>query len=280
MKDSKMDSGNLDEIMVGSRFKFGENWNKYINRIDNENISKAIDSLKIFLGRESLEGCKFLDIGCGSGIFSLAAIRLGATVVSFDYDPASVACTKHIKSLYQIADERWLIFEGSILDTEKILELGKFDIVYSWGVLHHTGNMDVALKNAAIPVKSNGILYIAIYNDQGRMSRFWKSIKKKYISSNIVIRSTLNLIFLIGLWGPSCLRDLMILKPFETWKAYSKNRGMSPMIDLVDWIGGYPFEVASPGKILEQFHELNFNLIKLKTCGGGHGCNEYAFQKK
>ncbi len=280
MKNTQIHNGNLEEIAIGSRFKFGENWSKYIESIDEDKINKAIESLKSFIGKESLEGCKFLDIGCGSGIFSFAAIRLGATVVSFDYDAASVYCTKRVRSMYKIADEKWMIFEASVLDSEKIIELGEFDIVYSWGVLHHTGNMDLALRNAAIPVKSNGILYIAIYNDQGRMSKFWKSIKKSYVSSNKTIKSIYNIIFLFGLWGPACLRDLMILKPFETWKAYSKNRGMSPMIDLVDWIGGYPFEVASPEKILEQFHELDFNLIKLKTCRGGHGCNEYVFQKK
>ncbi|HOK55985.1 MAG TPA: hypothetical protein PKV21_04510 [bacterium] len=76
------------------------------------------------------------------------------------------------------------------------------------------------------------------------------------------------------------VKDLIKLKPLKTWKNYYKQRGMSPWYDIIDWVGGYPFEVAKPEKIFNFFYKRNFELIKLKTCGGGHGCNEFVFIKK
>jgi 2-polyprenyl-6-hydroxyphenyl methylase/3-demethylubiquinone-9 3-methyltransferase len=54
---------------------------------------------------------------------------------------------------------------------------------------------------------------------------------------------------------------------------------MSPWRDVVDWVGGYPFEVARPEEIFEFFKSKGLVLGKFKTCGGGHGCNEFVFEK-
>lgn len=265
------------ELTTGQRFEFGSNWYGYLGNIDEEKIIEAERSLKKYLRVESLSGYKFLDIGCGSGIFSLAAKRLGACVTSFDYDPKSVECAQYLKNHYFPNNNDWQIHQGSILDADFMSSLGHFDVVYSWGVLHHTGAMWSALENALIPLADEGILYISIYNDQGRKSRLWKFVKRQYVRSPAFLKRIYQLIFLIGLWGPATFRDFVCLSPFSTWSGYKKYRGMSPYVDLVDWIGGYPFEVARPDEIFQFFSSRHLQLTQLKTCGGGHGCNEYVF---
>jgi 2-polyprenyl-6-hydroxyphenyl methylase/3-demethylubiquinone-9 3-methyltransferase len=75
-------------------FSFGANWQSFINKaLTPERINGAIDSLRSFIAMNNFEDQTFLDIGCGSGLFSLAARKLGAKVHSFDLDPLSVACT-------------------------------------------------------------------------------------------------------------------------------------------------------------------------------------------
>jgi 2-polyprenyl-6-hydroxyphenyl methylase/3-demethylubiquinone-9 3-methyltransferase len=52
---------------------------------------------------------------------------------------------------------------------------------------------------------------------------------------------------------------------------------MSPWRDVVDWVGGYPFEVAKPEAIFKFYQRRGFTMVDLNTCGGGHGCNEFVF---
>jgi 2-polyprenyl-3-methyl-5-hydroxy-6-metoxy-1,4-benzoquinol methylase len=125
--------GHAKEIAQGERFEFGENWSRFLDVLDDERIFEAEKSLKQMLEVEDLAGKSFLDIGSGSGLFSLAARRLGARVHSFDYDPQSVASTRELRRRYFPEDADWSIEEGSILDEEYVRSLGKFDIVYSWG---------------------------------------------------------------------------------------------------------------------------------------------------
>src|SRR5437868_5120896 len=136
------------QVARGERFEFGENWRRFLEQLTAERIADAEQSLRNVLELPDLEGRTFLDIGSGSGLFSLAARRLGARVFSFDYDPQSVACSLELRRRYFDGDPDWRIEEGSALDRDYIASLGQFDIVYSWGVLHHTGAMWNALGNA------------------------------------------------------------------------------------------------------------------------------------
>src|ERR1035438_5515350 len=138
------------EIAAGERFAFGENWWRFLSILDERRIAQAEDSLRGMLGVSDLQGKTFLDIGCGSGLFSLAARRLGACVHCFDYDPQSVACAQELRRRYFPEDTDWRIEEGSALDGNYLAGLGSFDVVYSWGVLHHTGAMWQALDNAGM----------------------------------------------------------------------------------------------------------------------------------
>src|SRR5438105_4018862 len=141
------------EVAAGERFTFGENWAAFLAVLDESRIAAAENSLREMLETSDLKNKTFLDIGSGSGLFSLAARRLGATVRSFDYDPASVACTRELKTRYFLKDEDWTVGTGSVLDADYIKALPKFDVVYSWGVLHHTGQMWLALEHAGTLVK-------------------------------------------------------------------------------------------------------------------------------
>lgn len=168
------------------RFQFGKNWSRFLEHLNDERILEAEKSLKEKLDCENLNGKIFLDIGSGSGLFSLAAYRLGAKVFSFDYDQDSVNCTKYLQEKYAKGNDRWNVEQGSVLNKEFLKKFSKVDILYSWGVLHHTGHMYQAFENVADMVNNSGILFISIYNDQGSASNVWKKIKAAYSKNNCI----------------------------------------------------------------------------------------------
>lgn len=258
------------EVKSGDRFQFGENWSRFLSLMNDERINEAESSLKQMLGVDSLKGKSFLDIGSGSGLFSLAARRLGAQVLSFDYDPSSVACTREMKHRYYPDDDKWTVAEGSVLDAKFMKDCNQFDVVYSWGVLHHTGNMSTAFKHAVNALRPDGMLFIAIYNDQGLVSRYWTVVKKIY-NQSLILRPFVIAIHLPYLLG---LRFLIRLASGRL----KLDRGMSMWYDMLDWLGGYPFEVAKPEFVVEYFLRYGLTLKKLRTCGSRMGCNEYVFK--
>jgi 2-polyprenyl-3-methyl-5-hydroxy-6-metoxy-1,4-benzoquinol methylase len=267
-----------DQVTRGERFAFGRNWEQFLKSVNRSRVAEAERSLQSMLGLNDLTNKTFLDIGCGSGLFSLAARQLGAEVHSFDYDPQSVACTRELKRRFFPQDEVWKIDEASALDSEYVTNTGTFDIVYSWGVLHHTGDMSRALRNAAIPVKIGGLLFVAIYNDQDQASKVWKQIKKMYCSGTIG-RTVVRAVFLPYFIAESLAIGLIKYgNPMGHIRAYKRNRGMSIYYDAVDWLGGYPFEVARPEGIVRFYTTAGFELRNLTTTNR-RGCNQYVFQK-
>jgi 2-polyprenyl-6-hydroxyphenyl methylase/3-demethylubiquinone-9 3-methyltransferase len=271
------------EVRAGDRFAFGKNWASFLAVLDDQRINEAQASLKTMLGATDLAGKTFLDVGSGSGLFSLAARRLGARVTSFDYDPQSVACTRELKRRYFEGDSDWTVQEGSVLDDDYLASLGPFDVVYSWGVLHHTGAMWTALRNVDSRVAAQGLLYIAIYNDQGPASKRWLAVKKLYNRLPRVIALAFAVLVYFPFELKMFLGQTLRGRPAAYFSAianYKAKRGMSWSHDKIDWIGGLPFEVAKPEAIFEFYTARGYQLIKLSTCAGGLGCNQYVFRRQ
>jgi SAM-dependent methyltransferase len=266
------------EVAAGERFEFGKNWSKYLRVVDPMRIERAEASLASMLPWPRLDGKTFLDVGSGSGLFSLAARRLGARVVSIDYDPDSVRATKTLRQRFLPDDANWSVREGSVLDIELLRSIGPCDVAYAWGVLHHTGAMWNALANVAEMVVPGGVLFIAIYNDQGAKSRFWLRVKRAYGR----LPGALRWPFLFAVMGvfESRLAFLRLLRRENPlpWKHWDGARGMSWFRDWVDWVGGYPFEVAKPKAIADFYAARGFTLLKSKTASS-LGCNEFVFAR-
>jgi len=269
------------EVTTGRRFSFGRNWASFLKRLNQARIAEAEKNLIEFLGEKSLDGRSFLDIGSGSGLSSLAARRLGATVTSFDYDGQSVACTEELRRRYLPDDPCWIIDQGSVLDAAYLAGFGQFDIVYSWGVLHHTGAMWQAMGNLKPIVKPGGLLFIAIYNDCGEISRSWLERKRRYNSLPQILRP----FYATYVWMPHELRSLAGSMRSGQLRAYIREltsastvRGMSWLHDVIDWVGGYPYEYASVRDITEFYQRDGFEPVKIRE-NRSFGCHQLVFKR-
>lgn len=269
------------------RYAFGDNWRSFVEGyLTPDRIEEACESLRRFLGVDTLEGRTFLDIGCGSGLFSYAAHRLKADAIhSIDIDPESVACCRTL--MHRAGDpENWSVAEASVLDREYLDTIGRFDVVYSWGVLHHTGDMWNALRMAASKVRPGGYFYIAIYNradglgiySDGRAgsSKFWEIEKALYVRLPTPLQRLVD----GAAAGALMLSYLLTLRnPIREIRQHQSLRGMSWMVDIRDWLGGYPYEYASVEEIFEFVHgELGFELENVKTTNSLMN-NEFLFRR-
>jgi SAM-dependent methyltransferase len=265
------------------RFGFGENWQSFVRTAVSESrVRAAVAGLQRLLNTEDLTGKSFLDIGCGSGLSSLSALLLGATrVVAFDYDPNSVQASLALRARSDIPAERWEIMRGSVLDREFLTTLPPSDVVYSWGVLHHTGAMWQAIDNAVGKVKPGGILSIAIYNNvEQRLggSKMWWHIKRTYNRAPTPVRRAMEYAWI----AKFVLRQVATLRnPVAAIRDYSTTagRGMDFFHDLRDWLGGFPYEYATAGELFNHLHgKFGLQLEYLNT-HDGHGCNELTLRR-
>ena len=262
-------------------FSFGRNWQAFKDRcLDPERERIAADYLTEFMELPNLENRAFLDVGCGSGLFSLAAYRLGARkVVSFDVDPYSVRCTEELRRLAG-SPRQWEVHEGSILDEGFIAGIEKADIVYAWGSLHHTGNMWGAVRNAAALTSPDGLLFLSIYNKvEGRKgSQFWLKVKKLYNRLPGMGKRALEFSYVLrfGLLP----RIIALRNPLPFFSDYRYRRGMDYWTDVRDWLGGYPYEFAAPEEIFRFCsRELNLELVNLHSTNT-IGTNEFLFRRR
>lgn len=267
------------QVKDGDKFEFGKNWRAYLKTLNEEKIQVAITSLKNFLVTAQASNQQFIDVGSGSGLFSLAAKRIGFQVTSFDFDRQSVECTRLVKDTYFPHDANWNVLHGSVLDEDFLNTLGQFDVVYSWGVLHHTGNMWSALSNVTRLVKPGGQLFIAIYNQQGFRSSYWHFIKKCY-NKNSVLKYFILAFYLPFFMLSYFVLDLLHLNnPFKRYIEYKQKRGMNLYHDWIDWLGGYPFEVATANELIAFYTGKGFRVATLQKTNR-LGCNQIVFIKE
>jgi len=258
-------------------FSFGKNWASFMRaNFSEERVNISIQHLLNFLELNNLSEKYFLDIGCGSGLHSLAALRANAKrIVSLDVDPYSVETTKKVREMYG-SPSQWEVFHGSILDMDFVSQLAPSDIVYSWGVLHHTGDLWQAMRNAASLLKNGGLFYIAIY-EKTEKSDYWIKVKKRYNRSSSIVKRLMELEYVWNTFfrtiSPRGIRDSI-----EYIKNYKKSRGMEFWTDVKDWLGGWPYEPATLEEVCSFCEkELGLEKVKVKT---GEANIEYLFKRK
>ena len=262
-----------------THFKFGENWKGFSRLIDEEALNKARRGLSRMLTEEQIQGARFLDIGCGSGIHALAALSLGAReVVAIDIDPASVETTKEVLDRFGISSRASV--EVMSVFNARSETMGLFDIVYSWGVLHHTGAMWAAVEQAGKLVKPGGIFAIALYRKTSACG-FWAIEKRFYAHAPALIQGIIRSAYKAAIISALALTGR---NPVRYIRAYSK-RGMNWNTDVHDWLGGYPYESTTSEETVQRVAAAGFRPVSIdKKPGGlgifGSGCSEYVFQKE
>lgn len=268
-----------DLTQAETHYEFGANWKEYLRHIDAGAIASAEEGVLRLVPPDALRGSRFLDIGCGSGLHSLAALRLGVSeLVAIDIDRDSVEATR--STLEQFTPcARITVREESVFDTSSET-LGEFDVVYSWGVLHHTGSMWHAVEKAAALVKPGGLFVIALYQ-KTPLCGAWRVEKRLFTNAPKPVRAVLRGGVLTGLLIAITLRKG---NPAKYIRDYKSSRGMNFFTDLDDWLGGYPYESATPAEIVAKFRELKFEpVVELplpKRMGVfGTGCAEFTFRK-
>lgn len=257
------------------RFEFGDNWTRFIKaNLSESRIEIAQKHLLKFLGMETLSGKTFLDIGCGSGLHSLGAFRSGAKqIFSFDYDQKSVEATR---ICHQFAGKpgHWSVTQGSVLDPSFMNSVPRADIVYSWGVLHHTGDVWTAIRLAADRVPPGGLFYIALYSrdaDVKPSPDFWLEVKQRYNRASWFGKQWMVAWYIWRFLGPK--------HPVKIWKRFKEHkagRGMSLLVDIRDWLGGWPMEYVRDKDVLDTCEKLGLSHKRTTT---GEACHEYLFQR-
>jgi len=239
-----------------THFAFGENWQSFVRTVDEERIALAVQSLERLLPDGAARGKTMLDIGCGSGLSMLAAGRLGAARVDgVDIDPASAAAARALLSQH-LSNDRWSVREGSVFDLSP--EEQTYDIVHSWGVLHHTGDMWPAIDKAARLVAPGGTLVLALYR-KTPLCGFWKREKRLYAACGPFMQRALR-----GLYRGVFFAGLLATgrNPSRYIRDYRNARGMDFSHDVHDWLGGHPYESVAPAEISGFLSQRGFRLIR------------------
>jgi 2-polyprenyl-6-hydroxyphenyl methylase/3-demethylubiquinone-9 3-methyltransferase len=263
---------------VSKRYEFGQNWQHFAEGLSSAAIDQAVLGMRRLIPVDEISGRDVLDIGCGSGLHALAALRLGASsVTAIDIDEDSVSTTRQLLSLHAPPGAIWSATVKSVFELET---MPQYPVVYSWGVLHHTGDMYAAIRCAADRVAPDGGLYLALYR-KTPLCCAWRVEKWLYTNSPRRGRHALEATYVAAFRLAMTIQG----RNFQQYvTSYLRNRGMNWMTDVRDWLGGYPYQSISEKEMLSCAHKLGFSPIRVfcrKPGIGlfGTGCDEYAFRK-
>lgn len=261
------------------QFDFGNNWADFsANALDDESVQRARQEFSALLERAGgVRGKSFIDIGFGQGLSLLSAAAEGARVVGVDINPKCGEVLRRNRVHFPGVVDDVPVVIGSILEDrtlERVREIapdhGRFDIVHSWGVLHHTGDMELAVRNAAGMVKPGGHFVVALYNRHWS-SLPWLAIKYVYCKAPRVIQQ-----LLVALLYPVIYVAKLLVTRADPRK---QQRGMDFFYNVVDWVGGYPYEFASREEVLALVQPLGFQPVAFVPAEVPTGCNEFVFQR-
>jgi 2-polyprenyl-6-hydroxyphenyl methylase/3-demethylubiquinone-9 3-methyltransferase len=269
---------NQDLRDVSAHFRFGSNWADFARSITEERIARAISSLSALSSPRHFEGRDVLDIGSGSGLSAVAALRLGARhVTAIDIDPESVETSRAVLTRFAPVGT-FTVRQASVFDLNPEDESG-FDVVYSWGVLHHTGDLSGALDIAAKLVRPNGFLVLALYR-RTAIDGFWQAEKRLYAHGPLWAQAAMRAMF-----KTAFVSGLLVTgrNPIQYVRDYQVQRGMSWSHDVHDWLGGYPYESIETAELTAALSTrgfaLEYAIERPVALGGlfGAPCNEYRF---
>ncbi len=253
------------------KFSFGKNWQAYSkNALTKKSLMDFKHDFDELFNGIDFKNKKFIDIGFGQGLAILIAAEKGADVVGIDIDANNIkALNITLQEMGRVKVPKTDIV--SILDDDYVNRYkSNYDIVHSWGVLHHTGNMTKGFDNACDLVATNGYFICSIYNRHWS-SPIWKIIKYLYNISPLICQQLIN-----GFFYPI----IFIAKWIVTGKnPKQKERGMNFFYDVIDWIGGYPYEYATENEIIELVSKKGFVCIKSCPAAVPTGCNEFVFER-
>lgn len=241
----------VDNLSDSGEFSFGFNWVDYVQKILSEPIIEIHrqDLNRIYdeAGLD-IKGLNIIDIGSGSGLSSLALLRLGAkSIHSIDVDPYSVEASKLTKFKFGNNAENWNIEHKSVFDND----LGKYDLVYTWGVLHHTGDLSRAIDQAVNSVADNGYLHVALYRSGPNYPAHLA--QKQYFAS---------------LDRKGKIEYLYNYTGGNPYMFNLDNRGMNTFHDALDWLGGLPYEVYNPDELNVRLSNFKRIYFRDGNCGG------------
>jgi ubiquinone/menaquinone biosynthesis C-methylase UbiE len=265
-----------------AHFSFGQNWSDYSELVEERHVLSAEEDLTRLMGADGFADRKWCDLGCGSGIHAIAAARLGAIVSAVDIDPQSIATTEKLAKKFGV-EGTVASFNNSVFDLP--FTRNSFDIVYSWGVLHHTGDMWSAITEASHLVsETEGSQFVIALYRETRLCQLWKIEKRFYKDASPLIQGLIRRLFVLAYDFSLILRRR---SPWSHRRNYFQMRGMSFRHDVHDWLGGYPYESASAQELVETMKQIGFTLLRefVRTPNYtpwgffGSGCDEFVFER-
>jgi len=250
--------------IVASRVKrfYDDLWTRYTPAYDS-----CCEHVELFFSDAEIEGKRILDAGCGMGVFSVVFGKKGAArVIGIDLSEEGVRRAQRAASHFNLSNVEFR--EGNILRLP--YPDGSFDIVWSWGTLHHTAEPLKALEELIRVLKNGGTLFVTLY----------RSTKLSFLHEGI--RKTLRLAHR-RMWPLLAKLIALALFPATLFlKRRKKARAGENLSDLVlDWYFNPVRHYYRPGEIRQLLEQEGLIIEKfLPASGRFNSTSNFIFKAK